>query len=546
MMKKIISTVTLIFTVITGLGAQNIYDAVKFNDNELKGTARFVGMGGAMGALGGDISTIGTNPAGIGIYRSNDIMATLSFSAMDTKSDFLGSSFKENKNRFRFDNIGLVFSNKIGDHTPLRYVNFGFNYQRSKSFAKRMSMEGNIPVVNDNYSLSQTNQMVNQANLMYDVGDRIGRIEEYDIATLSGKYNLFEHGNVGWLAALGWLGWLYNPVEGAPGYTGHLPHASGKFYAKESGGIDEFNFNMSLNFSERVYLGLTVGLYDINYKKYSIYDESYPIYGGKWGYSLESWNKTDGSGFNLKLGAIVRPFEYAPLRIGLAIHTPTYYTLAHTTGAYLVYDNMINDKNEPVSGEIDTYKELGSKDASFKYRLSTPWKFNLSSGYTIGANLALGAEYEYQDYSTMTFRYADYQGGSMRWENGTAKDMLKGVSTFRIGAEYKFAPQFAFRAGYNISTAAYKNVAFKELPENSVITDTDYANTKAINHYTLGLGYRGKRFYADLAYKYNTYKEDFYAFYDADVDRQHYENRLPKTDVKNNNHQALMTLGVRF
>jgi long-subunit fatty acid transport protein len=406
-----------------------------------------------------------------------------------------------------------------------------------------MSMAGNIPEVNADYPLSQTNQMANQANLMYDTG--------YDIATLGDQYNLLEHGNVGWLAALGWMGWLYNPVKDNPGYTGHLPRAYGKFYSKESGGIDEFDFNMAFNFSERVYLGFTLGLYDVNYKKYSIYDESYPMYGASWGYSLESWNRTVGSGFDLKLGAIVRPFEYSPLRIGVAIHTPTYYTLNHKTSAYLVYDNMETDviengKPETKSGEIDTYDELGDRDASFRYRLRMPWKYNFSLGYTIGANLALGAEYEYQDYSTMAFYYADRQGGSMQWETGTAKDMLKGVSTFRVGAEYKFVPELAFRAGYNLSAAAYKDIAFKELPENSVITDTDYANTKAISNYTLGLGYRGEKFYADIAYKYTTYREDFYAFYDADVDNRHYENRLPKTQVKNSNHQILMTLGVRF
>lgn len=48
---------------------QNAYDAARYAGDELNGTARFVGMGGAMGALGADISTIGTNPAGIGLFR---------------------------------------------------------------------------------------------------------------------------------------------------------------------------------------------------------------------------------------------------------------------------------------------------------------------------------------------------------------------------------------------------------------------------------------------------------------------------------------------
>ena len=534
-MKKIVFIATLALLITTELGAQNIYDAVKFNNNELNGTARFVGMGGAMGALGGDISTISTNPAGIGIYRSNDAMFTFSYSAMETKANFLNSSFNNDKNRFEFDNVGFVFANKIGDYTPLRYINFGFNYKRSKSFNKIMTMAGDIPIVNADYPLSQTNQMANQANLMSDWGT--------DIGSLTG--NLFRNGNVGWLAALGWEGWLYNPVGDAL-YEGYLPKTYSQFYSKESGGIDEFDINVSFNFNERVYLGLTVGLYDIDYKKYSMYDESYPTNGDPWGYSLESWNRTEGSGFDFKLGTIVRPFEFSPLRIGVAVHTPTFYSLTNKTNAYLIYDNMENDKGEFVSNEIDTYDELGGRVASVKYKLYTPWKYNFSLGYTIGTQLALGAEYEYQDYSTMKFRYNDYEGGSMWWETGTAKDMLKSVSTFRIGAEYKFVPEFAFRAGYNISTAAYKNIAFKEIPDNSVLTDTDYANTKTMSNYTFGFGYRAKSFYADLAYKYNTYKENFYAFYDADVDNGYYDNRLPATNVKNDKHQVMLTLGMRF
>lgn len=515
-----------------GLGAQNIYDAVKFGQNELNGTARYVGMGGAMGALGGDISTISSNPAGIGVYRSNDAMTTFSFSALETKSNFNGTSMKEDKNRFNFDNIGFVISNKIGDYTALRYVNFAFNYKRNKSFNKYMSMEGLIPqlsVGGTTYNISQTTQMANQANMMYNAtGTDVQNNKAYD------------HEYVGWLAALGWDGILYELDNNSKKYVAYLDQPYGRFYSKETGGIDEYSLNTSFNFNDRIYLGVTLGLYDVNYKKYSLYDESY---GDKWGYSLHSWNKTDGNGFDVKIGAIVRPFEYSPLRIGAAIHTPTFYTLTNTSEAFLSYEGMEDGAGKFVDDDVSTYDELGGRLASVKYRLHTPWKYDLSLGYTVENKLALGAEYEYQDYSTMKFRYADYLGGSMNWETSTAKGMLKGVSTIRLGAEYKFVPEFAFRAGYSLSTSTFDKIAFKELPANSVITDTDYANTKSISDYTFGFGYRGKSFYADLAYRLHTYKEDFYAFHDANED---FSNGLQKTDVKNNRHQVMLTLGVRF
>ena len=75
-------------------------------------------MGGAMGALGGDISTMGTNPAGIGIYRSNDVMTSFSFSTYGTESKYGGKTFDNNNNRWSYDNIGIVFASKIGNHTP--------------------------------------------------------------------------------------------------------------------------------------------------------------------------------------------------------------------------------------------------------------------------------------------------------------------------------------------------------------------------------------------------------------------------------------------
>lgn len=122
-------------------------------------------------------------------------------------------------------------------------------------------------------------------------------------------------------------------------------------------------------------------------------------------------------------------------------------------------------------------------------------------------------------------------------ETYVAKQMTKGVSTFRLGAEYKVAPEFAVRLGYNYSTAIFEKDAWKDLPYNSINTDTDYANSKGISNYTLGFGYRGSNFYADLAYKYNNYKEDFYAFDSSD---------LVPTKVTNNNHQIFLTLGMRF
>ena len=351
-MNKKLTLVALSLLVSMGMGAQTIYDVTKMTEKDLNGTARFVGMGGAMGALGGDMSTIATNPAGIGIYRSNDVTASFGFSSTGTESTYGGNTFNSNKNRWQLNNAGFVLSNKIGNETTLRYVNFGFSYNRSKSFNKTTSMEGLLNLTPDGQVVSQTFLMASQAGGMLENGYDIKYID--DNATPNN--NVFNNNNVGWLAALGWGGSLYDPLyedvnnkDRLTGFGAFLPQPYSKFRSRETGGVDQYDFNISFNFNDRVYLGVTVGAYDLNYTKSSIYSEDYDT--GEY-YDLNSWTKIDGTGFDFKLGAIIRPFETSPLRIGLAIHTPTFYKLTLATNVFL--ESGIYGQND--KGETEFYK----------------------------------------------------------------------------------------------------------------------------------------------------------------------------------------------
>ena len=120
-------------------------------------------------------------------------------------------------------------------------------------------------------------------------------------------------------------------------------------------------------------------------------------------------------------------------------------------------------------------------------------------------------------------------------DQSSVEAFLKGVHTFRVGMEARLAPQFSVRAGYNYTSAAFADDAYSALA--AYRTSTDFNNTKAKNTFTFGMGYRGSVVYADLAYKYDGYKSDFYAFDDID---------LPATKVDNNRHQVVFTLGARF
>lgn len=522
-MKKIMMALALA-CMAGGAYAQSIYDAAKATDKDLNGTARFVGMGGAMGALGGDISTMGTNPAGIGLFRSNDIMTSFSFNVYNTDATPQNDNkVSNNKNRFSFDNIGFVYAQKMSNEATLRYLNFGFNYHRSKTLYGNMNMGSRLGKYNG-IGLSQTLMMEDQA---YGV----------DNNTLSDQ-NVYNNNDMGWLSALGWNGYLLNETGvGTKKYSTIAPdNPYSTYLTREKGGVDEYDFNVALNLSDRIYLGFTLGIYDMDYHKYTEYGESFNQGAG---YMLKSWDRINGTGGDIKMGVILRPIESSPFRIGLAVHSPIFYELTYTTSARLESDVFMTGENKLTHYNVDTYDKVG--DMKREFNLQTPWKFQGSLGYTIGSSIALGAEYEYADYSSIKFK--DRDNNDWTWETGQCS-MLKGVHTLRLGAEYKVIPEFAFRLGYNYITSAFKSEAFKSIPLNSIMTDTGFANAKACNNYTFGLGYRGASFYADFAYQLSKYNSDFYSFYNT------FDNNTvvtePAAKMTKTRSQVLLTLGMRF
>ena len=349
-MKKISVLIALGMLMIAPWGmAQTIYDGAKLTGKDLNGTARFVGMGGAMGALGGDISTMGTNPAGIGLYRSSDVMTSFGFSLYGNESQYLGKKFNSDLTKGDFNNIGFVFSSKIGNETPLRFVNFGFNYHKAKSFNNNMRMEGNLGLYSQTYLMASQAAGIekwgdspytdNGIGWLSILGADAGLIRDITIHDKTGGVNNIpytykdEQGKeVQYKDING------NPLYISPGhFEGMLDNGYANFRSEERGGIDQYDFNVSFNFNDRVYLGLTLGAYSVDYNKYTFYDEDY---GNDEGYSLQSWNRIKGSGFDVKLGAIIRPFEYSPFRVGLAIHTPIFYSLDYKTSAQVISDVM--------------------------------------------------------------------------------------------------------------------------------------------------------------------------------------------------------------
>ena len=531
------------------MAAQETYENARLLQDDLNGTARYVGMGGAMEALGADISTIGTNPAGLGLFRHSTINGSFGIVAQASAPSFAQGT----KTNVSFDQIGFVWASKNGRNS---YLNFGFNFKKNKNFDYILAAAGNL------------GGRASQNALSF-----LKLIGADDPVTGETTFNFKNgHGTDIWTSQLDNL--YYNHLnvdnQGVFGYSFANNYLLNR---EESGYIGEYNFNISGNINDRVFLGMTFGLKDVHYKGIATYAEdlvSSTTLGPAGSVVTDDERRVTGSGFDIKAGIIVRPVAESPFRIGAYVHTPTWYSLTTKN-----YTRMYNNTNP----HIDGYDEHFYQSNAYDFKLFTPWKFGFSLGHTIGNYLAIGATYEYADYSSTDTRvndggyyetwydwygpYTEYYQGSYsdRVMNSHTDRTLKGVSTFKVGLEYKPTSDLAVRAGYNYVSAMYNSDGEKDGTLDSYGTNyasaTDWTNWKSTNRFTLGIGYNIDKLSLDLAYQYSTQKGDFTPFLGGSGDvhyldeigqlqTHHIDNYAPSTEVKNNRHQVLFTIGYHF
>lgn len=547
-MKKILSIMTAAMLG-TAVSAQETYDNAQLATKDLNGTARYVGMGGAMEALGADLSTIGTNPAGIGMFRRGMVAGSFGFNTLSDAKSF-GNA---NKTNMSFDQAGFVYSMRSGRHSML---NFGFNYTKSKNFDQILTAAGRL----NNASQNKLSAMKN-ANGVYTLQDKnnglvsnSGAYSQADYLYSNVLFNHYDANNPNdpnnAMLSEGDKGVIVNQTTGLPVYY----NATGYDFGRSTTGyIGQYDFNVSGNSNDRFYWGFTIGIYDVHYNSSSLYSESLVDGNTAIGdVAMNDERKITGTGFDVKAGLIFRPAEESPFRIGLYVHTPTWYDL--TTRNYTVLNNNTN--------EAYGSTERGKSSESYDFKFYTPWRFGVSLGHTVGNYLALGATYEYADYTTNDIRVND--GGEVDyWGNyyetssrdeamkQNIKNSLKGVHTVKVGMEFKPEKNFAVRLGYNYQSAMYNKNGFKDGSLESYGTyyasTTDYTNWKDTHRFTAGVGYNYGKFSFDLAYQYSQTNGDFYPFMSyVDNSEPKFDNVCDAVKVSNKRNQLLFTVGYKF
>ena len=519
--------------------AQETYENAKLVGEDLNGTARYVGMGGAMEALGADISTIGTNPAGLGLFRHSNLSVSGGLLMQSNGKEFTNG----NKTNASFDQIGGVYSTRTGAKS---FLNFGFNYHKGKNFDYILNAANSLNGSSQNKQSFIKGLVGSEGNGGFYVDRDPKTNANVGYSDLNKKSNAYTFSQIDYL--------YWNTLIPTNNPTKPYDYDGGNDYTfnrAHNGYIGNYDFSVSGNLNDRVYLGVTFGIKDVHYNAYSEYSENL-VSGAR--ASVADNRSITGSGFDVTAGVIVRPIESSPFRIGAYVKTPTWYDLTTSNTTSLIdYRNY---------GAANNSKYVNN---SYDFKIWTPWKFGFSLGHTIGSSLALGATYEYEDYSRINTRindggYIDYWTGSYYDSsiadtqiNNHTREVLKGVSTLKLGVEYKPTTNLTLRAGYNYVSPMYASDGQKDPGLSSLGTSyasaTDYTNWKATNRFTLGVGYQIDKFNIDLAYQYSSQSGDFYPFSNVkniNINSTTYNNIATGTKIKNDQSQLLLTLSYRF
>lgn len=554
---------------------QGAVDAFQLSQPDMKGTARFMGMAGAFGALGGDLSTLSQNPAGIGVYRSNELGFSLNLDCQSSTSEAQGFKHDMSQTKFLLNNIGAVLTMRLPSET-LPNLNFGFTYNKGASFNRIYG--GNIPKLSN--SLSTYIAGISNAENLTE--NDVVSTDNYD------PYNPTDGGYPApWISILGYDSYLITPTGSGEntrwyGQWGEGTTGSGSFKVQEKGSVDEYNIAFGGNIKNVLYWGMDFDIVNLNYTIHSLWGENLNnayVPGpnnelvketADWG--LGNYYNVHGSGFNYKLGLILKPIQ--ELRIGFAFHTPTWYNLTENFVGSVDYQYGAEQ-----SGSTSTNGGyMAYNDMSFR----TPWKIIASVAGVIGNNFILSMDYEWIAYNKMKFSAPGSYGINNDWDydwdygwdwyspgapsttkaptrsfgydddmygatNGDIENYYQSTNTIRLGAEYRVTPAFSLRAGYSYTTSPVKQSVRDD--KEVIYTAGTRPNYRFDNHtyyITCGAGYRYQNFYVDMAYVYKNISSQYHA-YTPDINLDiNQAIPSPQAKVNLNNSQIVLSAGFRF
>ena len=474
-MKKYIISGLLLTLTPSLMKAQNLTssDILRYNQNDLNGTARFRAMSGAFGAVGGDISSLKINPAGGAIANYNMASFSLSYVNKDNKATFGNNKSKDDYNGFDLGQLGGLFVFNSNDpNAVMKKFTIGLNYESTANQRNNVYFAG----VNQGNSLGDYFlNTANGNNVPFDVAfPEHPNSLEYDYSRAGAMYGV--PGQLAFLAANTDLIVLDNETSTTTTYRPNYIQGADYLQSRSmstSGYTGAFSGNFSAQLGKRIYVGANLNLHTVDYTQTNYFGQTVRGQDPKNGEYIGYYNSTYtyGTGFSFQLGAIAQVTN--SLRAGLSYQSPTWYSLKEEmieglstfipeqNKAYNVYPNMVNIFD--------------------RYKIQTPALYTGSLAYVFGKRGLISIDYTIKDYSKNKFRsnndplFADL--------NQEIANQMSSTSEIRVGGEF-IMKQWSARAGYRYEESPYKNVKY--------VGD--------LNSFSLGLGYNFGGSRLDLSY----------------------------------------------
>ena len=438
-MKKILLILLLVYSLSPIAYSQ---DVQRFAERGTMGTARYVGMGGAMTAIGGDPSAAMVNPAGLGLYRRSEISVSIDETIDNTQQ--VGSNDTYQRTRFAAPHISAIWAwGNSQKQRGLVYNNFMFSLNRLANFNRDIVVKGAgmgmVPTI---------------CNITNDEG---GVSEEFLVN------KPWDNVEIGWLSILGYEAYLIDPIENNK-WKPAVDFTDGSLSISETGTSDQYTISWAGNISNQWYIGIGLNIPTINYTKHtSLREENKQNSSSA---ELKSMFHVSGVGVSGSFGLIYRPIQ--ALRIGASLQTPTILSLSRqSTGD--MYSTIAGQKYEvltPESGVMDI-------------DIASPLRTSVSVAGQLGKIGLIAVQYDYAHSNEM-----------------------EDIHTLRMGAEAQVTRGLFLNAGYVYESSFMKEDPKWLLGYNEIRTDMDYRYTAATQYASAGIGYRSDVVVAQLAYQY--------------------------------------------
>ena len=477
-------------------GAQTIDDVVRYSTENLTGTPRFQAMGGAFGALGGDLSALSVNPAGSAVFNFSEIGLTGTYSHSNNDVHYGGGLMNTKDNSFDLNQIGGVFVFKATD-SPWKTLAVAFNYDMVQNFDNEFVASGSTSLGIDNYFLN------------FAQGEPLGPLRTQEGELVEEAY-LDIGANMGFASQQAFLGFQAGIIEPTVDDDTNTSYFSNALYSNvdqryirnTSGQNSKFSLNFASQYEDFLYLGATINLHSLVYDRVTYFDEGgYDVGSAINTITFDNILHTEGNGFSFNLGAIGRLSDL--VRIGASYQSPTWYTLTDDTAQRISSNLAVEDIGYINFGIVNLYEE---------YKIKTPGKITGSFALIFGQEGLISFDYGYQDMSKAELKPTS--DPNFAAENEFIANTLGAVNSFRLGGEYRIE-RFSLRAGYRHEGSPYE--------EGDFIGDLD--------GYSAGIGYDFGGSRLDLGYSRSEQDINTYLF-DSGIDNAALVNRV-------NNHISL-------